>query len=139
VQLPAGQEVLRVTRVRSEQCRRSSQLGQHTHEGEGSDRGACCFGLPVEPDSRWQQLMIAAGSNHSRALNQAAPEGASSSSCIITTSTLPADPREKARITHQAWQAYKSGTLPIGTAEAPGAPARPAQPEVSPEPWHRPL
>lgn len=33
-------------------------------------------------------------------------------------------------MTHLAWRAYKAGTLPIGTAEPPGAPARPTKPEV---------
>ena len=42
------------------------------------------------------------------------------------------DPFQKAELSHQAWRAYNTGTLPIGTAEAPPAPARPEKPALLP-------
>lgn len=42
------------------------------------------------------------------------------------------DPFKKAELSHQAWRHYNTGTLPIGTAEAPLAPSRPEKPELLP-------
>jgi uncharacterized ferritin-like protein (DUF455 family) len=42
------------------------------------------------------------------------------------------DPFMKAELSHQAWTRYHTGTLPIGIAEAPLAPARPDKPFLLP-------
>ena len=42
-----------------------------------------------------------------------------------------ADPKQKAVLTHQAWQQYRAGLIQIGSAEAPARPSRPEKPQVS--------
>lgn len=43
-----------------------------------------------------------------------------------------ADPIAKATHTHTAWQLWNTGTLPLGHADAPNRPARPAAPALVP-------
>jgi hypothetical protein len=43
---------------------------------------------------------------------------------------LTADPKRKAALTHQAWQRFKAGLMPVGQAEPPARPARPLQPQA---------
>lgn len=45
---------------------------------------------------------------------------------------LTADPYLKAALTHAAWASYRAGTLPVGSAAAPDAPARPDRPLLVP-------
>ena len=43
---------------------------------------------------------------------------------------LTEDPRQKAALTHHAWQKFKAGELSVGQSEPPAQPARPAKPQV---------
>ena len=43
---------------------------------------------------------------------------------------LAEDPKQKAFLTHHAWQKFRAGAMPIGQAAPPVQPARPAQPRV---------
>lgn len=43
---------------------------------------------------------------------------------------LTEDPKQKALLTHHAWQKFQAGGMPIGHAEPPPQPARPTLPQV---------
>ena len=45
---------------------------------------------------------------------------------------LTADPKQKAALTHLAWQRFKAGAMSVGKAEPPARPARPLRPQA----WH---
>ena len=57
--------------------------------------------------------------------------------CIVCTTARDAtqvlqtaDPKQKAVLTHQAWQHFSTNLLQVGSADAPARPARPDKPEV---------
>ena len=43
---------------------------------------------------------------------------------------LTEDPKLKAALTHDAFNKFKAGRMPVGSAEPPVQPARPAKPQV---------
>lgn len=43
---------------------------------------------------------------------------------------LTEDPKQKALLTHHAWQKFQAGGMPVGQAQPPPQPARPARPQV---------
>lgn len=52
-------------------------------------------------------------------------------SYVVTLQVLRTEaPKQKAALTHHAWQKFQAGALPVGQAEPPVQPARPAKPEV---------
>ena len=50
---------------------------------------------------------------------------------------LTADPKQKAALTHLAWQKFKAGAMPVGKAEPPARPARPLRPQARRASQHR--
>ncbi|KAL3145253.1 hypothetical protein ABBQ32_000996 [Trebouxia sp. C0010 RCD-2024] len=45
---------------------------------------------------------------------------------------LTEDPKQKALLTHHAWQKFQAGGMPVGQAQPPPQPARPARPQLVP-------
>lgn len=43
---------------------------------------------------------------------------------------LTEDPKQKALLTHHAWQKFRAGAMPVGQAEPPLQPARPVKPQA---------
>lgn len=64
------------------------------------------------------------------------------SACWILTKRVDAqvlgteDPRQKSALTHDAWRAILTSHLPVGEADPPDEPARPARPKVAALPTH---
>lgn len=127
-------------------CRRLSQVARR-----GLRTSASAHGEPVAPPSaadEWEGLRSwrAAGVNSDRRWGANGPEaGCAPGEASYADVALPPslaecgrlvlstpDPKAKAALTHAAFRAWCAGSLPVGTAAAPDAPARPARPKLVP-------